>query len=65
MSGPAGGFRADINGLRAVAVIAVMLFHFRIAGFGGGFAGVDVFFVISGYLMTRIILAPLARGGFS
>ncbi|GIK26706.1 MAG: hypothetical protein BroJett006_29520 [Betaproteobacteria bacterium] len=59
------GFRADINGLRAVAVIAVVLFHFRVAGFGGGFVGVDVFFVISGYLMTRIMLGPLAAARFS
>ncbi|MBM5813012.1 MAG: acyltransferase [Gammaproteobacteria bacterium] len=59
------GFRPDINGLRAVAVIAVVLFHFRVAGFGGGFVGVDVFFVISGYLMTRIILGPLAAARFS
>ncbi len=59
------GFRADINGLRAVAVIAVVLFHFRVAGFSGGFVGVDAFFVISGYLMTRIILGPLAAARFS
>ncbi len=59
------GFRADINGLRAVAVLAVVLFHFRVAGFGGGFVGVDVFFVISGYLMTRIILGPLSGEHFS
>jgi len=58
-------FRADINGLRAVAVIAVVLFHFRVAGFSGGFVGVDVFFVISGYLMTRLILDPLAEQRFS
>lgn len=58
-------FRADINGLRAIAVIAVMLFHFGISGFSGGFVGVDVFFVISGYLMTRIILGPLAGARFS
>ena len=61
----AADFRADINGLRAVAVIAVVLFHFGVAGFSGGFVGVDVFFVISGYLMTRIILGPLAEGRFS
>lgn len=65
MKPDASGFRADINGLRAVAVIAVVLFHFRVAGFGGGFVGVDVFFVISGYLMTRIILGPLAAARFS
>jgi peptidoglycan/LPS O-acetylase OafA/YrhL len=58
-------FRADINGLRAVAVLAVVLYHFGVAGFSGGFVGVDVFFVISGYLMTRIILAPLAEQRFS
>ncbi|MCZ7655197.1 MAG: acyltransferase [Rhodocyclaceae bacterium] len=58
-------FRADINGLRAIAVIAVMFFHFGITGFSGGFVGVDVFFVISGYLMTRIILGPLAVARFS
>lgn len=61
----AADFRADINGLRAVAVIAVVLFHFGVAGFSGGFVGVDVFFVISGYLMTRIILGPLAEARFS
>ncbi len=58
-------FRADINGLRAVAVLAVVLYHFGVAGFSGGFVGVDVFFVISGYLMTRIILGPLAAARFS
>lgn len=54
------GFRTDINGLRAWAVIAVVLFHFGVPGFGGGFVGVDIFFVISGYLMTGIILQKLA-----
>jgi len=61
----AAEFRADINGLRAVAVLAVVLFHFGVAGFTGGFVGVDVFFVISGYLMTRIILGPMAEERFS
>jgi len=61
----AADFRADINGLRAVAVLAVVLYHFGVAGFSGGFVGVDVFFVISGYLMSRIILAPLAEQRFS
>ncbi len=61
----AADFRADINGLRAVAVLAVVLFHFGIPGFSGGFVGVDVFFVISGYLMTRIILGQLAQDRFS
>ena len=60
-------FRADINGLRAWAVVAVIFYHFGLPGFGGGFAGVDVFFVISGFLMTGIVVAGLERGdgGFS
>ncbi|MDM7132728.1 acyltransferase family protein, partial [Klebsiella pneumoniae] len=49
-------FRSDINGLRAYAVIFVVLVHFGIPPFNGGIVGVDVFFVISGYLMTRIIV---------
>ena len=52
-------FRKDINGLRAWAVVAVVLFHFGVSGFSGGFVGVDVFFVISGFLMTGIILRGL------
>lgn len=62
---PTKSFRTDINGLRAWAVVAVVLYHFDIPGFGGGFVGVDVFFVISGYLMTTIIFSRLARGQFS
>ena len=57
-------FRTDINGLRALAVIAVMMFHYDVPGFAGGFIGVDIFFVISGFLMTQIICAKmLATGG--
>ena len=52
-------FRKDINGLRAWAVVAVVLFHFGVPGFSGGFIGVDVFFVISGFLMTTIIIKKL------
>ena len=55
-------FRNDINGLRAWAVVAVILYHFGIPGFGGGFVGVDVFFVISGFLMTGIVVGGLERG---
>lgn len=60
-----GGFRADINGLRAVAVLAVLAFHFGVPGLRGGFIGVDIFFVISGFLMTGIVLGRLDRGSFS
>ncbi|MDO9146304.1 MAG: acyltransferase family protein [Hydrogenophaga sp.] len=52
-----------MNGLRAWAVVAVVLFHFGVPGFGGGFVGVDVFFVISGFLMTGIVVRGLERGG--
>ena len=65
VSATSSSFRHDINGLRAWAVVAVILYHFGIPGFSGGFAGVDVFFVISGYLMTGIVVAGLERGGFS
>lgn len=59
------GFRTDINGLRAWAVVAVVLYHFGVPGFGGGFIGVDVFFVISGFLMTGIVIKGLEQGSFS
>lgn len=59
------GYRPEIDGLRAVAVGAVILFHAGFRQVGGGFVGVDVFFVISGYLITRIILSELERGTFS
>lgn len=49
------GFRPDIEGLRAVAVIAVVLYHAGIPGIGGGYIGVDVFFVISGFLITGLL----------
>lgn len=58
-------FRSDINGLRAVAVALVVLFHFGVAPVAGGFIGVDVFFVISGYLMTGIIVSRQLSGSFS
>ena len=58
-------FRADINGLRAWAVVAVVCYHFVVPGFAGGFVGVDVFFVISGFLMTGLVIRGLERGVFS
>ncbi|MFH1158342.1 MAG: acyltransferase family protein [Pseudomonadota bacterium] len=58
-------FRTDINGLRAVAVLSVFLHHFGVPGFIGGYVGVDIFFVISGYLMTRIICTKLSEGRLS
>lgn len=61
---PKSNFRLDINGLRAWAVIAVMLYHFEVPGFGGGFVGVDIFFVISGFLMTGIVSKGLGKNTF-
>ncbi len=58
-------YRADINGLRAFAVVAVMLTHAGVAGFTGGFVGVDVFFVISGFLIYRDLVTRLAQGRLS
>lgn len=58
-------FRYDINALRCVAVMSVVLFHFQVAGLGGGFQGVDIFFVISGYLMTEIVMTRLETERFS
>ncbi len=58
-------FRYDINALRAISVIGVLLFHYKVAWVKGGFAGVDVFFVISGYLMSKIIINGLDRDNFS
>jgi peptidoglycan/LPS O-acetylase OafA/YrhL len=59
------GFRPEIAGLRAIAVVGVVLFHLKMTAFQGGFIGVDVFFVISGYLITRNILVDLDRQQFS
>ncbi|MBH0203058.1 MAG: acyltransferase family protein [Nitrospira sp.] len=58
-------YRPEIDGLRAIAVIPVIFFHAGVQLFSGGFVGVDVFFVISGYLITTIILAELVTGQFS
>ena len=58
-------YRRDIDGLRAVAVVPVVFFHAAVPGFGGGFVGVDVFFVISGYLITSLISEEIRQGRFS
>ncbi|MEO3414709.1 acyltransferase family protein [Roseovarius sp. CAU 1744] len=58
-------YRGEIDGLRTLAVVPVILFHAGIAPFGGGFVGVDVFFVISGYLISTIIIDELDEGRFS
>lgn len=58
-------YRHDIDGLRAVAVVAVILFHLHVAGFSGGYVGVDIFFVISGYLITGLIYGDIRSEQFS
>lgn len=58
-------YRLEIDGLRAVAVVPVILFHAGFAPFSGGYVGVDVFFVISGYLITTILINDLESGQFS
>jgi peptidoglycan/LPS O-acetylase OafA/YrhL len=58
-------FRADVDYLRAIAVVSVVGFHYAIPGFNGGFVGVDIFFVISGYLISRLIWAGIEANTFS
>ena len=58
-------YRAEIDGLRALAVFPVILFHAGYGMFSGGFVGVDIFLVISGYLITTIILREIEEGRFS
>jgi peptidoglycan/LPS O-acetylase OafA/YrhL len=60
-----GTYRREIDGLRALALLPVMVFHANPAWLSGGFVGVDVFFVISGYLITTLIVRDLERGSFS
>src|SRR5690349_13217264 len=58
-------YRKEIDGLRAIAVLSVIFFHAGFEVVGGGFLGVDVFFVISGYLITSILVSEMSEGTFS
>lgn len=58
-------YRPEIDGLRAVAVLSVIIFHLNNRWLPGGFLGVDIFFVISGFLITGIILSEIQNGSFS
>ena len=58
-------YRPEIDGLRACAIIPVILFHAGFSTFSGGFVGVDIFFVISGYLITSIIIKEIQVDNFS
>src|SRR3954465_7341466 len=62
---PIARYRADIDGLRAIAVTSVVLFHTGLAAVGGGFVGVDIFFVISGFLIGGIVDREIGSGRFS
>ena len=64
MSSPMA-YRRDLDGMRAVAVLLVILYHYGIAPISGGYLGVDVFFVLSGYFITKLILRGHAKGTFS
>jgi hypothetical protein len=63
--GYTSAYRPEIDGLRAISVLLVIAFHFGMPGVPGGFIGVDLFFVISGYLITDIILREMKEGTFT
>jgi len=58
-------YKPEIDSLRAISVLAVIFFHFQLLSISGGFLGVDVFFVISGFLITSIILQDISQNTFS
>ena len=58
-------YRPEIDGLRAIAVLPVILFHAGFSAFQGGYVGVDIFFVISGYLITYILLNEVSTNKYS
>jgi len=58
-------YRPDVDGLRAIAIVSVVLFHAHVPMFGGGFVGVDIFFVISGFLIGGIVFRDVSRGRYS
>ena len=60
-----GNYRPDIDGLRAVSVLAVIAFHYSLIPVASGYIGVDVFFVISGFLITSLVVKDLEAGEFS
>ena len=60
---PAMGYRPALDGIRAIALLAVLLYHFEVPSLPGGFLGVDVFFVVSGYLITSLLLEEWGRDG--
>jgi peptidoglycan/LPS O-acetylase OafA/YrhL len=62
-SRPGLAYRPAVDGLRAVAILGVVAYHINLPGITGGYCGVDVFFVISGYLITQLLLAELQRTG--
>jgi peptidoglycan/LPS O-acetylase OafA/YrhL len=65
MSHPMKSARVDIQALRGLAVLMVVLYHTKIGGLQGGYLGVDIFFVISGFLITTLVANGIHRGTFT